>query len=495
MTEPNSIQTFPDSENISTTPSDTVLLEDLNNAPSSQAGYSDYYNDNNFIGAGVDNQIVDSQRCSILQGSSNQISGKYNSHIIGDYIGRTNTQIENNSFNIGCYNGVKSWGPLTIERGGTFIKGGINTSSDLSVWGGDQGFSKINLGYQEFNIDSNGSINSPQIKIHQGTKVGFTVITVFGYEVGQQLAIWASTEWFFKSRIGGVNGIDSDELYIPSTTNTTSTEGWFLSAFFNDWIFVNVISHPTKRRFWMYMDWKKGTEIQYIWMWIDEGTLNSSGLAYVSSESQTILQEGWIIFYKSTDSNYDFVIYHYSEQQWYVCQKGTSVDGDPAILTAVSNGNSYVDNDSTGIEVPEDTFVQSSSIIDDEFNLYISSYESAKNTNLHVEGDVVAYYSSDERLKNNILSIDNCLNKVMSLDAVSFDWNKKQNAYSGHDIGLIAQQVNEVAPEIVEERKDGYLALKYEKMVPLLVGAIKDQQKIIDEMREEIKELKNQITR
>ena len=96
---------------------------------------------------------------------------------------------------------------------------------------------------------------------------------------------------------------------------------------------------------------------------------------------------------------------------------------------------------------------------------------------MYVEGDVVAFYSSDKRLKDNILSIDDCLNKITSLDAVSFDWNKKQNAYSGHDIGLIAQQVSQVAPEIVEERKDGYLALKYEKMIPLLVGAIKDQQK------------------
>ena len=494
MTQPNSIQSFPDIGNIPTTPSNDVLLENLTDAPSSQSGYSDYYNDNNYIGAGVDNTIIDSQRCSILQGSSNEISGKYNSHIIGDYIGRTNTEIENNSFNIGCYNGIKSWGPLTIERGGSFIKGGLNTSSDLSVWGGDQGFSRINLGYQEFNINSDGFINSPQIKIYQGPKRGFTITTIFGY-TASQVSTFVNTEWFFKSRVGGVNEIYSDSLFVPSSNggivfDPELSAYWFYSSFFANWMFVSIDNHPQKRRIWMNMDWQKGVTTQEIWIWFDEEILNNSGLAYVSSQGQTILEEGWIIFYKSTDSNYDFVIYHFDEQQWYVCESG-----GPTILTAVSSGASYVNNDSTNIEVPEDAFVQSSSIVDDEYNLHISSYNPGKNANLYVEGDVVAYYSSDKRLKNNILSIDNCLNKVMSLDAVSFDWNEKQNAYSGHDIGLLAQQVNEVAPEIVEERKDGYLALKYEKMVPLLVGAIKDQQKIIDEMREEIKELKNQITR
>ena len=96
-------------------------------SPNSQPGYSDYYNDNNFIGAGVDNKIIDSQRCSILQGSSNFISGKYNCHVIGDYMGYegfidtdsygTWSQLKDNSFNIGCYNGTYSWGPIYAERG------------------------------------------------------------------------------------------------------------------------------------------------------------------------------------------------------------------------------------------------------------------------------------------------------------------------------------------------------------------------------------------
>ena len=112
---------------------------------------------------------------------------------------------------------------------------------------------------------------------------------------------------------------------------------------------------------------------------------------------------------------------------------------------------------------------------------------------IYSEGDVVAYYASDKRLKDDIVPISGCLEKINTIDAVEFNWNENQQTYSGHDIGLIAQQIQEIAPEIVTERKNGYLAVKYEKMVPILVGAIQDQQKIIEEMRAEIDELKLKI--
>ena len=86
--------------------------------------------------------------------------------------------------------------------------------------------------------------------------------------------------------------------------------------------------------------------------------------------------------------------------------------------------------------------------------------------NLNVVGDITAFYSSsDERLKDDISVITGCLDKVLSLDAIEFDWNAElQSTYSGHDIGLIAQQVQQIAPEVVVERDNGYLAMKYEKV-------------------------------
>ncbi len=104
--------------------------------------------------------------------------------------------------------------------------------------------------------------------------------------------------------------------------------------------------------------------------------------------------------------------------------------------------------------------------------------------NAHFNGDVVAYSSSDERLKDNKKNIENALKKVESLNGVEFDWNDKQDVYEGHDIGIIAQEVEKIAPEIVNTRDNGYKAVKYEKLVPLLIEAIK-------ELSDKVKALEN----
>jgi len=108
---------------------------------------------------------------------------------------------------------------------------------------------------------------------------------------------------------------------------------------------------------------------------------------------------------------------------------------------------------------------------------------------MFVKGDVVAFSSSDKRLKDNISILIDPLEKVLRLDAVEFDWNNKQETYTGHDIGLIAQQVEEVAPELVTTRSTGYKAVKYEKLTALLVGAIKEQQKQIEFLEKRISSL------
>jgi hypothetical protein len=100
--------------------------------------------------------------------------------------------------------------------------------------------------------------------------------------------------------------------------------------------------------------------------------------------------------------------------------------------------------------------------------------------------DVVAYISSDKRLKDNIKNIANPLEKLEKLNGVEFDWNDKQDLYKGHDIGVIAQEVEKVLPEIVDTREDGHKAVKYDRMVALLIEAVKEQQQQINELKEKL---------
>ena len=100
----------------------------------------------------------------------------------------------------------------------------------------------------------------------------------------------------------------------------------------------------------------------------------------------------------------------------------------------------------------------------------------------------MAFATSDERLKDNIKPIENALEKLQKIHGVEFDWNDKQQNYTGHDTGVIAQEVKEVLPEVVTERDDGYLAVKYEKMIGLLVESIKDLKSEVDDLKKQLNE-------
>ena len=99
--------------------------------------------------------------------------------------------------------------------------------------------------------------------------------------------------------------------------------------------------------------------------------------------------------------------------------------------------------------------------------------------------NITAYYSSDISLKDNIRPIENALFKVNQIRGVEFDWNEKSHEIQqqkGHDVGLIAQEVEKILPEVIQIREDGIKAIAYEKVVPLLVQSIKELTKRVEEL-------------
>jgi hypothetical protein len=108
-------------------------------------------------------------------------------------------------------------------------------------------------------------------------------------------------------------------------------------------------------------------------------------------------------------------------------------------------------------------------------------------------GDVVAFSTSDRRHKNNIVLISDALSKVTKLNGVTWEWNEDVDSATKETpkTGLIAQEVQEVLPEVVKERVDGFLALDYSKMMGLMVEAIKEQQEQINSLLIKINELEN----
>ena len=99
--------------------------------------------------------------------------------------------------------------------------------------------------------------------------------------------------------------------------------------------------------------------------------------------------------------------------------------------------------------------------------------------------DIIAFASSDERLKDNVTPIASALDKVNLIGGYEFDWNSNSN-HSGHDVGVIAQEIEKVLPEVVATRDNGYKAVRYEKIVALLIQAVKEQQLQIDELKSKL---------
>lgn len=103
----------------------------------------------------------------------------------------------------------------------------------------------------------------------------------------------------------------------------------------------------------------------------------------------------------------------------------------------------------------------------------------------HVASDGLWSNTSDIRLKKNITNLEDPLDKILGLRGVRFDFiseETKASAPGGH-IGFIAQEIEKIIPEVVETDKQGIKSVSYAGLTPVLVGAVQDQQKQIDELR------------
>ena len=139
---------------------------------------------------------------------------------------------------------------------------------------------------------------------------------------------------------------------------------------------------------------------------------------------------------------------------------------------------------------------------------YVGTPNLQTEHNLYVNGaviataDVTAFATSDRRLKENIKQIEKPLDKIKKINGVTFDWREltkeeeeqKFQLNRGADIGVIAQEIEEILPEIVTTReKTGYKAVKYEKLTALLIEAVKEQQTQIEELKEIVNKLQKNV--
>jgi hypothetical protein len=128
-------------------------------------------------------------------------------------------------------------------------------------------------------------------------------------------------------------------------------------------------------------------------------------------------------------------------------------------------------------------------------SLGIGVAASGTSGRIDAANDIVAFSTSDIRLKENIVPIPNAIEKIRKISGNTYDWKaelKDVHGYEGNDVGVIAQEVEEVLPQLVQDRDNGYKAVKYDKLVALLIEGIKEQQQHIDNLTIQVEELKKQ---
>ena len=169
--------------------------------------------------------------------------------------------------------------------------------------------------------------------------------------------------------------------------------------------------------------------------------------------------------------------------------------------SAINGSFDHIYLNKTGtIDFSEDYSGTPGNVILSHSNNKLTITGSSNSASLDVDGDITAM-TSDKRLKENIIIIDNPLDKLQELSGFTYHWNKEKCKEAGfkpkdeEQIGVFAQDVQKVLPQAVKsapfdrdnkgESKSGdnYLTVQYEKIVPLLIECIKDQQEQINELK------------
>jgi hypothetical protein len=154
-----------------------------------------------------------------------------------------------------------------------------------------------------------------------------------------------------------------------------------------------------------------------------------------------------------------------------------------SFLDSSSGSASSLNVSTSGLFFNPSTRTVTSNNVNIVVSLGVGTAPSGTTGQIRATNDITAYFSSDIRLKTNIIQIKNALEKINSIRGVEFDWTDDYLQNHGgedgyfvrkHDVGVIAQEIEKVLPEVVGERDDGIKAVKYDRVVSLLIEAVKE---------------------
>ena len=176
---------------------------------------------------------------------------------------------------------------------------------------------------------------------------------------------------------------------------------------------------------------------------------------------------------------------------------GVRHDGSNSIIFDQGAGDLYLQG-SSAIRLTSLNATESYAVFNENSSVQLFFDNSQKfattNTGISISGEIVATgditaFASDERLKTNIKPLENALDKVMQLNGFTYNFNEIGGELGFNTevtyVGVSAQQVQAVLPEAVKPApvNEEYITVQYEKIVPLLIEAIKELKAEVDELK------------
>lgn len=448
----------------------------------------------------------------------------------------TNAKLANSSVTVTAGSGLSGGGAVSLGGSVTLTNAGVTSNvagTGISVSGAtgavtitnsDRGssqsiFKNVAVSGQTTVVADN---NDDTLTFAAGTGISITTntstdtVTITNSSPDQTVSLTAGTN----ISISGTypNFTITNSYSLPFSYSTGVTANHVVQRDANGYIYANHINFNTSET--------ENPTINSFFVSNGDGWSRKASLASVRSQLGNY--GGWITA-SSTDTltNKSGNISQWTNNSGYITSSGTAA----AVSQTVSGTSSaelvrgnMADNDQFRILVGGTSsnagYVEIATADDGTEPIHVRQYTGVFSSltrtatlldgsgNTTFPGDVTAY-SSDKRLKENVVNIPNALDKVLSLNGVTFDW--KQEAFDAGfnpkikqgDAGVLAQEVQAVLPQAVKPApfdidenggsKSGkdYLTVQYEKLAPLFIEAIKEQQKQIELLKAELAELKN----
>ena len=416
----------------------------------------------------------------------------------------------------GTSNGMNvGWGMYAAENGtvhfiagisGTWSKNEFNRNGN-KVW--DAGNDGIGSGLNaDLLDDQQGSYYNHRAYTSTSNYLGGHY-TSGGYELPTSSALGAGKLKLIMLRGSNTGSVGAwnDCLWMSSYTGTDVKRSTMLvsSKYDATTMYLNKVNYDSSTFGTSYLFWNSGNDGSG--SGLDADTLDSyEGTTYVGKRGNTYYQQDtWI------RANGAYGLYNPTINDFHLWANNQSSYGGMEIRGArngyygiyfygaggTSNAAQHLMFDSSGnggIWSSSNTgswpiyYHRSNNCVSITGSTGSSSYELYVNGDAYATGNITAY--SDRRVKENIVPIDNALEKVNALQGVYY--NKIDDEEKKKEIGFIAQDVNEVTPELVSYAEDvDQYGVKYGNTTALLVEAVKELTQQVKDLKQEIEEIKN----